>query len=165
MSTTLDGNTYVNGNLSARSMSIPADTIDDTAVDAAAGIQATKLQQQVKFRLAQVHGSAASAERRPVHRVYGATGTLVSFKCGVVVACIGDSTITVALKKNGSNILTSSTVLDNTNTAYTVEDQAGFTSTSLTQGDVLEIAVTVSAGTGTLGQGLFCEGILREDPS
>src|SRR5262245_33767755 len=163
MSNTIDGNTYINGALSARSMAIPAGTLTDSGVNASAAVQATKLQHQYTKTFAQVTGSVATTERRPFHSVYGATGTIVGFRATITVACAGAATISIRLKKNGTNIDTAALVLDNTNTAYIWESAAGFTSTSLVAGDVLEVDSTATAGGGTLGQGLICELVTRED--
>lgn len=154
---------YINGNLSPKTFTPPAGCIDDTAVKAAAGIQASKLQHQHEPQYNQVHGSAATTVRQVLHVVKGATGTLEKFRAGVVVACIGAATISIQLKKNGSNILSAALVLDNANAAFAIEDAAGLTSTALVAGDVLEVDITAMAGGGTLGQGLFCQAIVRED--
>ncbi|OGG44120.1 MAG: hypothetical protein A3F84_27810 [Candidatus Handelsmanbacteria bacterium RIFCSPLOWO2_12_FULL_64_10] len=154
---------YVTGNLSSLTFSPPAASIGDTAVAGSAGIQASKLEHQYMDRLTQVHGSAATAERRVIKTAKGATGDIVSFRCGVLVACIGNSTITIDLYKNGSSILSATTVLDSGNAARAFESAAGFSSTTFVADDVFECVVTVSAGTGTLGQGLFCELVTRED--
>lgn len=159
---TITGDLHVAGNINSRTMSIPAGTVEDDDVKAAAGLAASKLEHQHQKVYAQESSAAAAAEDRVVHVVYGATGSIVGFEAGSVVACVGDSTITIDLHKNGSSILSAAIVLDSTNTAYIVETGAIDTST-LADGDVLEIVITVSAGTGTLGKGLFASVILRED--
>ena len=94
--------------------------------------------------------------------VYGTTGTVVAFEVGSVTACTGDSTITVDLHKNGASILTGVITLDSANTAYIVE--AGtLSSATLADGDVLEVVVNATVGTGTLGNGVFASCIIRED--
>jgi len=163
VSTTIDGNTYVNGTLSMKTLAPSAGCVTDTSVSGSAAIQATKLQHQYTKNFAQVTGSIATTERRPFHSVSGATGTIVGFRAASTVACVGAATISIRLKKNGTNIDTAALVLDNTNTAYIWESAAGFTSTSLVAGDILECDVTATAGGGTLGQGLICELVTRED--
>ena len=79
------------------------------------------------------------------------------------VACVGAATITIQVKKNGTNILSASLVIDNANAAFAFESAAGFTSTALVANDVLEVDITAAAGGGTLGQGLFCELVTKED--
>ena len=92
----------------------------------------------------------------------GATAEIQSVRAGVVVAAVGDSTVTIDLYKNGASILSAPIVLDNTNTAYT-EETGTLSSDDLVQGDCLEVVVTVSAGTGTLPQGLYVEVDVHED--
>ena len=86
---------------------------------------------------------------------------LAAAKVGAIVACIGDSTITVNLYKNGSTVLSAPVVLDNSNTAFAIEAGA-ISSASYSADDVFEVVVSVSAGTGTLGQGLFVSPMFRE---
>jgi hypothetical protein len=154
---------YVGGNLSAKSFNAPASSITDQAVAGGAGIQASKCQQQFTKTYGQVTGSAAATERRPVHSVYGATGQVVQFRAAAAVANIGAATIAIQLKKNGANILTAAITLGSGTAAYVFVAAAGFTSTSLLANDVLEVDVTATAGGGTLGQGLVCELVTRED--
>jgi hypothetical protein len=156
-------NLHVQGHFSAYSMSLPTSSVTDDKVSASADISASKLEHQHQLVLAQAHGVAASDERRVIHVVKGATGTVVSFRAGVVVANIGNSTITVDLRKNGTTILTSVITLDSTNVIYVPESAAGFTSTALVANDVLEVIFDATVGTGTLGQGAFADLVLRED--
>lgn len=149
----------------AGGVTLPANSVSNTNVAAAAGIEATKLQHQHQQLVAQAHGTAATTERRVIHVVKGVSGSVVNFRAGVVVACVGAATISIRLKKNGSNIDTAATVLDNANAAFAIEAAAGFSSTTLAAGDVLEVDITATAGGGTLGQGLFCELTVREDAS
>jgi hypothetical protein len=159
--TIIPNDTVVNGILSCRQV-VPSETcITNAHVRSDAAIAATKLDHQHQPVFAQNHGSAASAQRQVMHVARGA-GTIVNFRAGVSVACIGDSTITVNLYKNGSTVLTGAIVLDNGNAAFAKEDAPGFTSTTIAAGDVFEAVIAVSAGTGTLGQGLFCELTVRE---
>lgn len=161
--TLINSDCYINGNLSAKTFTPPSGSVGDAAIAGAAGIDATKLDHQHQDLVTQAHGTAATTERRVIKVVRGATAAVVAFRCGVVVACVGAATISIQLKKNGTNILTAATVLDNTNTAFALEAAAGFTSTSLVANDVLEVDITATAGGGTLGQGLFCELTTRED--
>lgn len=89
---------------------------------------------------------------------------MTAVRAGVSVACIGDSTITVDVRKNGTSILSSTIVLDNSNTAF-AEESGSISTSSYAAGDDLEVVVTVSAGTGTLGQGLHVDLILNEAAS
>ncbi len=162
--TIFNGDWFVNGALNAQSFGPPAGCIDDTAVEAAAGIQASKLQHQYEKVFCPLASTVTAAtERRVVHVVRGTTGTIQEFRCGVVTACIGAATVTFDLKKNGTTVLTATTVLDNTNLAYTTEAAAGFTSTALVAGDVLEVTLAAAAGGGTIGLGAFAVLNLRED--
>lgn len=158
---TFSGNTYIDGNLSAKTFTPPAGSITNNAIAAATGIDATKLDHQYQKIHGQARGAINFAERKVLHVVHGATAEVVTFKCGNTVATTAGSSTTIDLLKNGTTILTATTVLNETNTAYTMEAAAGFTSTALVQGDVLEVNVTVSGGAP--GNGLFCLLTVRED--
>jgi hypothetical protein len=128
---------------------------------AAAGVQQTKLQHQNRGNLDQPN-TTATTETKVVATIYGATGTILSFKAGSIAPCSGAATITLDLKKNGTTVLASVITLDNANAARVAE--AGTLSVvSLVAGDVLEIVVTATAGGGTIGTGLFAEVRWAED--
>jgi len=132
------------------------------AVDAA--IAASKLQHQHRETCAQESGATAAAETRVVHVVKGTAGQVRTFQAGCVTPCLGDATITMDLLKNGASILTAAISLTSAQAAYDLV--AGTIDTdTLEAGDVLEVAVTVNAGTGTLGVGVFCYVDLWEDES
>lgn len=160
--TVIDQDLHVRGKLSSTQFTSPNGSITNDSIKAAAGVEASKLQHQFQKNLAQVHGTAATTERRVIHTVRGVSGTVVEFRAGVVVAITGDSTIDVDLIKNGTTILSAAIQLDNANTAYAFED-ATISSATLAADDVLEVVVTATVNTGTLGQGLFVETTIRED--
>ncbi len=129
----------------------PSSSIDNDDVKAAAGIDASKLDHHYRAHFGQ--GGTASATTFAIHLSRG-TGTITGFRCGSVVACTGNATITVDCKKNGTTILSSPVTLDSANAAYTPE--AGTVSvTSCADGDVFTVEVTVNEGTGALGTGLY----------
>jgi hypothetical protein len=144
----------IQGTLAPRAMNYPAGSVDNAAVKALAGIDATKLVHIHRAVYAQPSGSVSVAESKVVHVVHGSTATLVGFKAGSVSACVGGATITVDLKKNGTTVLSATIVLDNTNTARVVE-AASLSTTAAVAGDVFEVVVTVAAGGGTIGSGVF----------
>lgn len=152
---------HVAGALTCRSFTAPAGSIDDSAIKAGAKVQASKLQHQHRLTYAQPNTTAV-AETKAVYVCYGATGTIKDVRAGSIVACSGNATITVDVKKNGTSIMQSPIVLDSTNQARVAEAGTVATST-LAAGDLLEVVVTVNAGTGTLGTGLFVSITVEED--
>lgn len=162
MSTRLDGDVVVSGNLKAGSFTLPSNIIGDSQVSSANPIGANKLIQQVRQSFSQKRGVAVAAERKTIHMPYAA-GELESFRACLSVACIGDSTITVDLLKNGTTILSTDIDFTSAVAAYAFVT-ATFSSTPYIVTDVFEVNVTVSAGTGTLGQGIFADLVVREQP-
>ena len=117
-------------------------------------------EQKYVFKHAQPN-TAATTETRTLAVILGTTGTAVTFKAGSIAKAVGDSTVTVDLKKNGSSILSAVITLDNANTNRVLE--AGtISSTSLAVGDWLETVITATVGTGTLPTGVFVQLELKQ---
>lgn len=149
-----EGDLYVAGALSAASLAVPAGAVGNAAIAPAAAIAATKLQHRNRPVYAQPN-TAAADETRVIYHVRGATATIVAFAAGSIAKAVGDATCTVDLKKNGTTVLSAPITLDSANTNRVVE--AGTLSvTSLVAGDVLEVVIDGTIGTGTLPTGVFC---------
>lgn len=164
MASRINDDLYVGGALTC-AIAADAETSAFTTVPAGMSSDAaTKTVNRVRALLNQVHGTAGTTERRTVYAAR-ASGTIVNAWAVLSVAASGAATHTIAIKKNGSDILTADIVLDNANTAYDDEAAAGFSSSSIAAGDCLEISVTAAAGGGTLGQGLLVCVEIDENPS
>lgn len=161
MASIIDGDLHIRGGLSCEDFAPPANSIDNAAIETAAGILATKLQHQYKPTFSQ-NGTAGSVGAQVIHIVRGATGTLVRFRAGSIVANVGAATVTVDLKKNGTTMLSAVITLDSANTAYVPED-ATLAASALVADDVLSVTIVATAGGGTLATGLFVEAEIRED--
>lgn len=162
----IPNNVAVLGNLSAPTMSIPAAAVKNAQVASDASIGAEKLRHRFRPVFAQEGATTAAAEKRMVHHVVGATAIINSVKVGAAVSCIGDSTITVDVKKNspsGTSVLSAPITLDSASTAHLSVD-ATISLPNLVTTDKLYVVVTVSAGTGTLGKGVYCAIEVDEDP-
>lgn len=158
----ISGDVIINGRLVPTSLTVPADSVSNAAIPNGAGISTDKVEARVYSHWSQPNTSA-TAETRTLF-VARRAGTVTSFVVGSIVAATGDSTVTVDLRKNGTTVLTASVVLDNTNTARVVEVATlNGASTAFVAGDWLEVVVTISAGTGTLPTGLFCQFEARQN--
>lgn len=156
----IDGDVQVRGTLTPKGFSCPAGAIGSANFSGSDPLESAKQKHRHVGRLNQVHGSAAAAERRACH-VARSAGSVLTVQAGVVVACVGDSTITVDVRKNGASILTGTITINNTHAAYA--KVSGVVNTAAyVAGDVFEVVVTVSAGTGALGQGLFVDVVFDE---
>lgn len=153
---------YFGATLQAQTLIPSAGCVLDAHVGAAAGIAASKMHHRHSKSLSQT-GSAATATH-PIHVVQGATATLLSFKAGSIAIAAGAATVEIDLKKNGASILTAPITLDSANTARVLE--AGtLSATALVAGDFLEVAITATAGGGTLPTGLLVQLELDEAPT
>lgn len=132
-------------------------------VEAGAGLEASKLEHEHRALYAQESATTAIAgDDYVIHVVRGLTGTVKSFAAGVVVACVDGATITVDLHKNGVSILVAPIVIDNGDAAYAIVEGVIDTA-AVAHDDVLEVVVTVAAGGGTIGKGVFAVLDLFED--
>lgn len=157
----INGDTYIVGNLAAKTMSIPAGAVTDATIPPGAGIDQAKLEHQHRIPFHQPN-TAATSETRAVYECYGATGSIIAFRAGSIAAAVGDSTVTVDLRKNGATILTAVITLDSANVAR-VAEIGTLAVTSLVAGDVLEIVTVATIGTGTLPTGVFASVTITED--
>lgn len=144
----------------AGGVTLPQSCVGDAQFSSVAPLTADKQQHQYPQRHTQAHGTAAAAERRVVH-VAKSAGQVADFLAGVVVACVGDSTISVDLRKNGTTVLSAAVGLSSANAAF-AKVTGTISVANYAPGDVFEVVVTVSAGTGALGQGLFAQAVFRE---
>lgn len=137
--------------------------LEDKHVANDAALQAGKMEHQHRATYAQESATtAAAAKDEVIHVVVGETGVLQAFKAGVVVACVDGATVTVDLHKNGVTVLDAAIVIDDGDAAYAIV--AGVIDTAaVVVDDVLEVVVTVAAGGGTLGKGVFASLDLFED--
>lgn len=168
--TQFESDLYVNGNIACRTLTIPDSTVTNAKVSASAAIAATKLEHQFPVHYSQAPGSAIVAATTDLHIVYGATGTIVQFEAAITGSVTaGDYTATLDLQKStggGSfaSVLSASLVLDSANTIR-VPESATLSSTSLVDGDILRLVVTVAGTTGSQSQGLIARVFLREVPA
>jgi hypothetical protein len=158
---TLNGNTHIDGTLTCKAFTPPANCITKTSIPVGAGIEYTKTEHLHRAVYSQPN-TAATSETKAIAHVVGATGTLLNFLAGSIAPCSGAATITIDLKKNGSSVLSAVITLDNANTAR-VAEAGTITTTGVAAGDLLEIVITATAGGGTLGTGLYVVLNWKED--
>lgn len=170
MSTTVhpsDSNHVFLGDVTfAGTSNIKDGSITDAKVSPGAAIDASKLDHQYAIMLSQATGTASTDETRIVHIATGA-GKLVAAYAVADVACIGDSTITIDVKKSTSGgafatLLNAVITLDSGDAAKTKVDGVPAGTATYAAGDVIEIVIDATAGTGTLGQGVCAVAYLRE---
>ena len=156
----VDGDQTVRGTLRPTGFVCPAGVIGSAAINASSPIEAAKLDHQYQRVLAQAHGTAATAERRVIH-LAKAAGSVVQVRAGVTVAAVGDATVSVDVRKNGATILSGAVSLTSAVAAFGHLD-GSVSAAPYVADDVFEVVITVSAGTGTLPQGVFAELVVRE---
>jgi hypothetical protein len=127
-------------------------------------VEYTKVQQQ-KSPSGNQPNTAATSETRGLWVARGATGTVLAFRAGTIVACIGAATITLDLKKNGTTILSAVLTLNNSSVARVVQSASLVASPNYVVGDWFEVVITATAGGGTLGTGLWWAMDVQEDPA
>lgn len=158
------GDLQVRGTLKPDKFDPPASCIDSAAIEDAAGIEATKIEQQIVARYQQPDGTTVAAARTIIHQAFGANGTLKELHVTMKSKCTGGtSKVQVMIKKNGTDMLASA--LEHTQADANFSDilTATFVSAPYVRGDVFEVVITPVTGGGTVGQGLGVTLIARED--
>lgn len=144
------GDVIVIGALYCQTLPIPANSIADAAVQAGAGIQSTKVQQERSPVLPlSDHATSVTAVRKGIARALGA-GTIVGFKVWASVPAAAAGNAVITLRKNGAVILTGSLTLDDTVAANTAV-VGTLSSTTLALNDQLDVEVLSVAGTAPKG--------------
>jgi len=151
---TLQGDYYIAGNVSAQSMTIPAGTIKNADVLANAGIDYTKLEHKHPIRYSQKAGTAIVSETHIVH-IAPAPGEVLTIRVACITPPTTTDTVEVDLKLGNAatpfaSILTAPIELDSASVTRTVYSAVP-SSPDYVAGDQLEIVVTV---TGSSAQGL-----------
>lgn len=142
-------------------VTVPSGSFDNADIAEGADIDADKM----LHRLHPTYGQANSAavDETKVIYVAQAAGTVLAVEAGSIAKAVGDATCTVDVKKNGTTILGGVITLDSGNTNRVVE--AGTVSvTSYAAGDVFEVVIDGTIGTGTLPTGVFVTMQVEEDP-
>lgn len=152
--------------LSAEQFTLTGGTLGDSAIASNAGIQATKLQHRYHFFHSQ-SGTVAAATQ--YFRILQATGESLSIEAAVTeaVATGADRTVTIDLKRSTgggafASILTSTIVFNNVSTLRAISTGAINTST-LSDGDMLQLTVAVAGAAGAQAQGLLVSVTIREN--
>lgn len=165
MTNRIDGNLHVTGTLKVGSMDLPAAAVTDDNMDPANPIDVDKQIHQYVHTYAQNRAAAVAAERKAVFSATG-DGALVNVQAGVTQAAVGDSTITVDVYKNGVSVLTGVLTIDSgdaafaTQTAVVTPGSEGYSA-----GQVFEVVIAVTAGTGTLPRGVYVSLTVNEEAS
>ncbi|MEP0848619.1 MAG: hypothetical protein HRF50_17575 [Phycisphaerae bacterium] len=156
MSSLIEGDIHFSGNVTfGAGVTLPNGAVTAGKVAAGAAIEATKLQQRNRAPWRQGNSDADAADgTQVIYTVTGATGTLREFKAGCVTPCTTGASITVDLRKNGASVLSAVITLDQTQSARQLVS-AAISTMAVAAGDVLEVVIDATPGTGTIGKGVF----------
>lgn len=163
------GNLQVGGQLTAGSMTAPDNSVADAAVqtptDMDDAIDANKVKHE-NVRTWTDHEleiDEESVAKEGYMWCASAAGTIVSIAMGSVVVATGDNTLTIDVKKNGTTILSSTVVLDSSNTNYIVEDGT-LSVTTFVDGDVFTVHLTLGGSSGAHAKGAFIRMVVQHSP-
>lgn len=141
---------------------LPAATINAGHIVAAAGIEATKIQQQIRRRIEIEAATTVTTSKRGIHLQQG-VGSLVRFRAYLADANAGAATITVDLLKNGVSVLDAPLSFDSGDADYAILEGVFDTPiAALAADDRFEVDIVATAGGGTVGKGLVCELIVND---
>ena len=152
--TVIESDVLIRGALVAESFTSPAQSVSADAIKTSANVPADKLESRIYSSHSQPN-SAATTETRPLF-VARRPGTVNSVLAGSIAKAIGDSTVTVDVKKNGTTILSAVITLDNANTAR-LGEAGTISDADFVADDWFEVVITATAGSGTLPTGVFVQ--------
>lgn len=145
-----------------------AGSIRNVDVNAAAAIDASKLEGEYTFDVSQTGTVVAGTHY--FGPIRGATGDVISIEAAITetIATGADRTVTIDLLKSTgagafASILTAVLVLDNTNVLRTLEAGSLAAGAALVDGDLLKLTIAVAGAAGAQALGLIVRVILRED--
>lgn len=158
------GDLHVVGRITMESITLPNNAVRNENIASDAKVAGSKVGALIKRFWSQPN-TAAAAVTQAIHRA-AAAGSVTAFRAGVIGLATGDSTVTVDLRKNGVSILTGVITITSASpsAAYGVVVGA-ISAAAYVAGDVFDIVVTPTVGTGTLPTGLFVQAIFNEDPT
>jgi len=163
----IDDDLIINGSFSATTMQIPAGTVQNDDIAAAAGISASKCEHQYMPTYSQTTGTDVVTATEFIHLAMGA-GTIEDFEITPETAPTGgDKQFTVDLQKasNGSttyaSVLSAVITVSSSSTDGTIQSGT-ITTSSYADQDRLRIVITASGSTGSQGQGFTCTAKIRE---
>lgn len=160
--------THFANTLSAAAFNAPAGCIGDAEIEAAAGIQATKVERQFNVYDEQTPGSAVVAKTKLAH-IAKAAGSVVGIDAvTTTVATGGDRTVTIDLQKSTAGgafatVLSAVVTLNNSSVVRTVYSGV-ISSAAFVAGDIFQIVTAVAGAAGAQAAGLQVTVTLREDP-
>lgn len=143
---------------------MPEDTVGDVQMNAGDPIDVDK--QFHRYRKTHAQSGNWTTQTVPLHYAR-ADGTVEGFSAGSIVAMTaGTSFVEIDLRKNGSSILTAVLTLDEAMAAFVMTDAAlDGADVAYVAGDFFDAVITVTVGTGALGQGLLCDLMVAEQPA
>jgi hypothetical protein len=152
----LEGDVHVTGVLTAADMRPSTGSITNAMVDAAAAIDATKVQQQY---LASYRVATPVTVTEYTHIARGA-GTIVGVRAVIDTAPAAGNSYTIDVQKNGVTILSSTISVTDATTPDSILTGT-LSVTSYVANDLFRVVVTTTGG-GSKGTGLLVQTILRE---
>jgi hypothetical protein len=152
----------VRGTLTVGTIVLPDNAVTTSnKIIAGCNISADKTEQRV-FPSWQQPNSAATTETRTLF-VARRAGTINEVVAGSIAAAVGDSTVTLDIKKNGTTILSAVITLDSSNTLRVVELGTISGSGAFVADDWFEVVIIATINTGTLPTGVFVQMELDQD--
>jgi hypothetical protein len=169
MSNRLEGNTVVDGELSANSLVSGTASLTNAMFSSAVGnrLDHEKVIGQFPVGCKQANGAAIASRTEHLHTARGSGEFIELLSVTTGVAPTGGDSVTIDIQKSVggaafATVLTAPVVLNSGNTVRVTEDYSSFSATTYAAGDVIIAVITVS---GTSAQGLGVTLVLAEQPT
>jgi hypothetical protein len=149
-------------------VTFPDSIVDDDSIESGANIAYSKLQHSFPLVYSQPNGTAVVAETRMLHVAKG-DGALLSVEAAVTTVATGaDRTVTVDVQKSTgggafATMLSATIVLDDDSVAFTPEAATVSGTNTYSDGDILQVVVTVAGSADAQAQGLVVTTFVYEE--
>lgn len=163
-----DGDVHANGTISATRFTLPAGTVQAADIEAAAGIEATKLQHQYALSYQQTTGADVAAATYFLHTFRSASSIVGMDVTPITAPTTGDKTFAVDLHRGSASsafatVLSAVVTIGQTDVDRTQRSATLSNSTAI-DGDMLKLVLTTTGSTGNQGKGVLVTVWTREDP-
>lgn len=146
------------------SVAVPVGGLSGKAIDPNNPVPSNATTHQFAPTFAQGSAVTVAAATQLIHTVRGLDGGVIKeVAAGLIATSSGNSTVSFDVKKNGVSIL-SAPISHNSGVASGSVVLGSISVSNVAMGDRIEVAITPSVGTGTLGTGAFVRVTVDEGP-
>lgn len=155
--------TLIVNNLNTKAITLPAGSVRNVDIAAGANIDPDKCVRRQRIAWSQALATSAADGTYILHK-FDYDAVIESVEVLAQGANVGNATVTVDIKDDGTTILSAPVELDENDSALDIVTGT-ITSANVAAGSLLSMVVDATIGTGTLATGLTVFVTYRENPA